>query len=132
MSISYVGGLHAALEEKGLSPRPTRISPPPLPPDAVFPYLTIQHIVGHETESLQGLSGLTAAYMQFNCWSPLYDEAFGLRLAVVGALQMVAGPIGSTGLAVESINDYRYTELYDASRELHQLILRTLVWWTLS
>lgn len=129
--MSYVGGMNVVLMGATLSPRPTRISPPPVPPKALFPYLTIQQVVGREVESLEGLSGLTNSHMQFNCWSPLYDEAFSLRASIVAALQTVKGAVGSTDLAVDTITDYRYSELYDGSRELHQLILRTLVWWTL-
>lgn len=113
-----------------LSPAPTAVSPPPVPPEASFPYLTLQQIVGREEESLEGLSQLTGTHLQFNCWSTLYDEAFALRAAIVESLPLTPGSIAGSGLAIDAVSDYRYSELYDAERELHQLILRVLVWWT--
>lgn len=132
MSISYIGGMKMGLEALAvpLDPAPTRISPPPVPPEASFPFLTLQQIVGEEEESLAELSDLTSTHIQLNCWSTLYDEAFALRAALVRGLQTISGPIGSSGLAIDTITQYRYTELFDPARELHQLILRVRVWWT--
>lgn len=129
MSDSYLAGMRVALTGV-LSPAPSRISPPPLPSDATFPYLTLHQAVGEEVESLQGTSGLTGTVMQCNCWSPTYDEAFALRSAIVAALPSKVGAVAGTGLVIDAISGYRYSELWDAARQLHQVILRVGVWWT--
>lgn len=130
--MSFVAGVAIALRASLASgmPVPTSIAPPPVPENAIFPVLTVQQVGGSEGEVMEGLDGLTLTQMQFNAWSPNYDEAFALRSNVVVAMAALTGAIAGTPLVVDEATGFTYRELYDAERELHQLILRCIVWWT--
>lgn len=129
MADSFIAGMRAMLESQPLQPTPTRIAPNPVLPDARFPQLTLNQVGGEELESLEGLSGLTQTIQQINAWSPSYEDAFALRAAVVAMLSTFTGSAGTTGLVVDCATMFTYRELYDAERELHQLIVRCVVWW---
>lgn len=134
-TVSFVAGIATAIRVAvGLGtfgmPVPSSVTPPPVPENAQFPVLTVQQITGEEGEVMEGLNGLTATVIQVNAWSPNYDEAFALRKNVLGVLFALTGAVAGTPLVVDRTTGFTYRELYDGSRELHQLILRCTVWWT--
>lgn len=190
------------------------ISPVPLPPKAVFPYITLQEILSTEVESHDGPSGLVETAFQINCWAKTYEAAFSLRVevqsflvsyireskgpitsisitagnagtgytpgdtftvlqsgasgSVIQVLTVASGEIGpletidildggtdyytdnalptqtitpggangevdiihtSSHLVLRGLNKFRQYEMYDADRQVHQLILRLSTWW---
>lgn len=110
-----------------LSPTIGGISPPPVPPSAIWPYITVQDSFSRELESLGGSSGLLRSKIQINCWSKDYEQAWQMRLAVKNFLLPYKGTAGS-----QTIQDVKHGgdhELYDGQREIHQLILTVWIWW---
>lgn len=128
MANSYLGALNTLIQNAGTGA--SVVKPVPLVPTDVPPVITMQQIDGFEVEAMEGLSGLTPTIMQINCWDKLYDNAFEMRRLIKESFKTVTGAVGSTGLKVDRITDFRYRELYDAQLEFHQLILRCQVWWT--
>ena len=133
---SYVAGLrgiilHARFTEV-LRPYPRVVHPPPLSAEDEFPAITLHTVYGSPIESHDGLSDLVPAVMQVNCWSPSYDEASALRESLTeNVLSVFSGDVPNTDLSLQATaTEFRFQELYDAERELHQVILRCSCWWT--
>lgn len=105
------------------------ISPHPVPARAVMPYVTIREILAKELESLNGRSGLVRTIEQVECWDSDYERAHQLREFIKDRLLQFSGPI-DTRTVDGPINHVMDVELYDGTRELHQLASRFQVWWT--
>lgn len=129
MSSSYVAGVIRVIE-LALAQVVGSISPTPVPSSAVFPYVVVRQIVNTEVESLLGLSNLNQTMMQVECWHPSYEVAFALRQSIRNALMAGVGPISGSGLTIDAINTRGETDLYDGQRELHELIARYGIWWS--
>jgi hypothetical protein len=107
---------------------PSGIGPPPVPPTATFPYITVHEVMDDELENLVSPSGLVKTVMQVNSWSPDYEAAAANKKACKDAL--LTGFIGSfAGQNVDSVNYQGGYELRDPARNLHQCISRFLIWW---
>lgn len=126
-SRSYVAGL-VDLIAVGYPTVASSVSPPPLPPTAVFPYVTVHQIFGEELQSMDGLSGMTSTMMQVNCWDKDYERAFSLRASLTTLIMAGVNTV-TLGLNLKAVSIPRYQELYDGPRELHQLIGRYAIWW---
>lgn len=113
-----------------LVPQPSKVTVPPVNPKWAMPAITLHVTVGTHLESHDGPSNLAVVNMQVNCWSQSYDQAFALRLSVIDILSQAKGTVYGTDLTLDGINEFRETELYDTTVELHQLILRCVCWWT--
>lgn len=125
--ISHVGGTISLLLGASLTPTIGGISPPPVPPNGQFPYVTVQEVLSKELESLTGSSGLVRAKIQINCWDRDYENAYQMRQAIKAYLLPYKGIAGD-----QTIQDVKHAgdhSLYDGARELHQLILAIFVWW---
>ena len=103
------------------------LSPPPVPPDAVFPYVTVQEVLETELENLIGRSGNTRTVMQVNVFSKSYEEAESVREACKVYLMGRTGVF--QGQTIDAINYQHGGYLYDGQQSLHQCIARFLVWW---
>lgn len=103
-----------------------RVSPYPVPPRAVFPYVTVRELPTKDLESHSGYSGLTMSVIQVDVWSEDYEEADTIRQA---AKTGIRGCIGSgTDPRVQAINHQNDTELLNSETSKHQLITRYIVW----
>lgn len=102
------------------------ISPVPVPPDAVFPYITVEEIADKELESLTGPSGKTHTIMQVSCWAKDYETAWDTREEVKTLLFSTRGVVGDQYIADVTYNTGR--EFYDDQRSLHKLISRFFIW----
>src|SRR2546428_43394 len=117
MSISYLAAFQTAI----LVARPDlagSISPVPVPPNASFPYVTVQQPTDEEVESLEGLSGLTNTTLQVNCWHRDYETAFSLRASLRDPLLALTGAVDGSGLIIQAINYRGTADLFDGVREL--------------
>lgn len=111
------------------------ISPVPVPPRITLPYITVHEILTRELQNLTGRSGLAQTLMQVNCWAKTYEAAYALRDQVKDSFLLDSRGLGpvqsntlSSGQRIEGVNHDRDFELYDANRELHQLIVRFSIW----
>lgn len=123
---SYVASIVNVIE-RSVQAAIGSISPPPVPPNANFPYITVHQIGKTEVESLTGVSGLTRTVIQVNCWHPDYETAFSLRHTIQGVILAFTGD--TLGNSLQASNPLHDMELFDGVRELHQLIGRYSVWW---
>lgn len=103
------------------------ITPPPVPPDATFPFITLHEVSDKEVEALDGPSHLDAATIQVNCWSKDYEDAWNTREKVKGALLSGFSGTFST-VVIQGCTYLMGAELYDPTRQLHQCIARFHVW----
>ena len=104
------------------------ISPHPVPPQAVFPYITVTEIHGSELESLTGISGQNRMIVQVDCWDKSHEVAWGIRVRVKALLLPYKGTAGTQTVA--AVNHQNDAALYDGNRSLHQLVTRLFIWWT--
>jgi hypothetical protein len=102
-------------------------SVPPVPTNAIFPYITIQDITGKELESMTGPSGLLRSVVQINCWSKVYEDAWNTREAVKSFLLTFTGTAGDKN--IQAVNHATDREFLDGVRELHQCVCSFLIWW---
>lgn len=110
------------------------VAPPPLPSDAAFPYVTVHMPAGMGLESLNGPSGIKRTLAQVNVWHGSYETAWALRETIRDLILATSGNVGN-GRVIEAANmsagyGAGESELYDTARNLHQLILRIMIWWT--
>jgi hypothetical protein len=124
--MSHTGGVTAAITAN-LSGHFTDVTPPPVPDNATFPYITILEIGAVELESLTGKSGLVRSVMQVNCWSKDYEECWALRKLVKDMLMAFTGAIG--GETIDAVNHSSDRQLYDPQRELHECVASFIIWW---
>jgi hypothetical protein len=103
------------------------ITPPPLPANASFPYITVNEIRVGEIESLYGLSGVQQVVMQVNVWDKDFEEASVLRNTIKRYLCSYSGTAGSR--VIQGVNPVVDTTLHDGVRNLHQSITRVKVTW---
>lgn len=109
------------------------VTPDPLPvfPTGftLLPYLTVQMLIGTEYENLQGQSGLSKTQFQVNVWHGNKETAESTRDSVRDFLLTLA-PAVLSGKNVEATNHVVDSEFYDGIRELHKLITRVWIWWS--
>ncbi len=103
------------------------ISPSPLPPSAVFPYITVGEATVKEVEHLGGLSGVQQVIIQVNCWAKDYESACSIRDNAKAYLCGFSGTAGSR--TIQGVNPVVDTTLHDGVRSLHQSITRVLITW---
>lgn len=125
---SHVAGIIQLIKASFPSPVIGGISPPPVPPNVIEPYVTVQEIMGRELESLTGPSGLSRSIMQVNCWSSSYESAYNLKASIKAMLLAFTGTT-PTGSKIQAVNPQYDTELYDSERKINQSIVRLFVWW---
>lgn len=110
------------------------VAPPPLPPDASFPYVTLHMPSGMGLESLNGPSGIKQTLAQANVWHANYETAWTLRETIRDLILATSGNVGNSRVIEAANMSAGYgageMELYDTARKLHQLILRIMIWWT--
>lgn len=124
---SYVAGVVSLVESSLGPPLVGSISPPPVPPNAVFPYTTVHQIGNTLIQNLLGSSQLCQTVIQINVWDPDYELAFALRRRVQNMLLPFVGL--TLGMTIQGINHVYDHELYNGPLELHQLIARYGIWW---
>lgn len=125
---SHVAGIVGLLMAEISSSVMRGISPPPIPSlTTAYPYVTVSEISNIETENLEGVTGVQHSVIQTSTWDRNYETAFTLRAVIKDALLGYSGI--SLALHIQGINHIMDAELYDADRELHQLISRFSVWW---
>jgi hypothetical protein len=110
-----------------LTAKPTvSISPPPVPPNAVYPYITVHEILNRELENMEGISGLQHANIQVNCFHEDMEAADVLREDVKDIILGFSGT--SSGRTIQGVNHINDAYLYNADIEAHQCITRFSVW----
>lgn len=127
---NYLGWLEAVLAPAGVIGMAHTV--PVGQPNDGLPTITWQVIDSQEVESLSGYSALTRTTMQISVWDVSYDNAAAVRDTVVVGLRGRSGTYGSLPgptIVLDYVTNFRYRELYDGERELHQLILRVDMWW---
>lgn len=129
MADSHVAALIQYIQTLVLDPGLGGITPPPLPNDATFPYVTVHKIMEDDpAKTLSGPSGLKRTIMQINVWSPDHEEANAALEAIRDASIGLVGPVGS--LVADGSYHVADAELFNPERAVHQLISRIMVWWT--
>lgn len=103
------------------------ISPAPLPPGAVFPYITVSEITVREVESLQGLSGVTFTILQVNVWDKDFEGAGVMRDTIKQYMCSFSGTAGSR--IIQGVNPVVDSMLHDGVRNLHQAVTRLQIAW---
>lgn len=72
----------------------TRVYAFPAPADVTRPYVTYQMISNPRERTIDGVTGLTRARMQLDCWAATPAEAEDVAAAVRQALEGFAGTAG--------------------------------------
>ncbi len=106
-----------------------RISPELGEPKSVMPYITYNLISEERDHVLDGVSGMSKARMQLNCWSDSYISTVELKNAVVaeyvkedntGGIDCFSGSIDGLIIQCVHVNDigdiFDYTEGTDKSK----------------
>ena len=103
------------------------ISPAPVPPGALFPYITVTEITVKEVEHLAGLSGVQQTIIQVNVWAKDFEIAGTVRDS---AKLYMCGFRGTAGTRyIQGVNPVVDSMLHDGVRSLHQGVTRVLVTW---
>jgi hypothetical protein len=105
------------------------IGPGPVPESALKPYVTVQLVTGTETESHDGLSGLSRVFMQVNVWHETYETAALLRDSIKAYLCGFNGSTTTGGPVIAGVNRPVDKDLHAGPTELHQCLVRLEVWW---
>jgi hypothetical protein len=121
---SYVARLIALIKDMDLGLG--GITPPPLPAQAAFPYVTVTQLFSKEAESLTGPSGKLRSLMQINVFHKTYEAAWNTRKTIKSTLFALT-PSDDNGL--RAVNHNQDNELYDGNSSAHQLITRLFIWW---
>ncbi len=103
------------------------ISPVPLPPSALFPYMTVQEITGKEIEHLGGISEVQQTIIQVNVWAKDFESAGTMRDSAKYYLLGFKGTAGSR--VIQGVNHVVDSMLHDGVRSLHQGVTRVMVTW---
>lgn len=125
---SRVAALVTYIKTLTLSPVLGGISPNPMPPTASFPYVTVTEIRAVGLEGLDGPQDLMKTIMQVNVWDKSYEVADSIRQQLSNAIIWKSGSVGG-GIVNGPINHNMNAELYDAPRQIHQLISRFNIAW---
>jgi hypothetical protein len=125
---SYVAGLVSLIEGTVFVPPIGGVSPYPLLPTAVLPFINVREVFGRQLQNLSTRSGMIETIMQIDIWSKDYEEAYEIRKTANNALIDTFGSVGSLIISgpIRHVTD---AELYDGTRRIHQLISRFHIWW---
>lgn len=104
----------------------TKISAPPVPRTALYPYITIQSVMAQELYTHDGLSDLLDDMIQINCWDKVYDRAYNLRKSAKGII--LPNTITISGVTIQGFVHVVDREIFNSETETHQLITRIRMW----
>ena len=108
-------------------------TPPPLPDEASvnwpIPWIVVRNVTTKKVKDLSGDAGLAWSIMQVECWSNQYDSADVCRGLVKNKLEDIPSGTVVNNLTIDGSTHVIDTDIYNGSKELHQLITRYKVWW---